>query len=281
MDHLDPLSQLPSVVQWLIAAATFVLIFEIGRYIMLAFGIARGLWMYERARSKFVDSDDSRRNMAVPTALAELNRQLYALGYLPLGTLLRTYPNIGHDDIFHILTSQDETTTVRFRRAAPPDLRVSFVTWFRDDSVIVTEYPHGTALETDRIVNNFVRRSLSAAHDYHGKRVSAWTAQGRVPKPIGDMAEYIRHQAYFMAHYRGLFGHPERKRALILLIPTLLAAAAAIGLLIAIYKVEIVLGILLLLVYGLSALARNRLSRHFAYLAYHPPGAADDAPETA
>jgi hypothetical protein len=281
MDHLDPLSQLPTVVQWLIAAVTFVLIFDIGRYIMLAFGLARWIWTYERTRYKFVDSDDSRRNMAVPTALTEINSQLYALGYLPFGTLLRTYPSVGHGDIFHILTSQDETTTARFRRAAPPALRVSFVTWFRDDSVIVTEYPHGTALETNRIVNNFLRGSLSAAHEYHYKRVAEWAAQGRVPKPIGDMADYIRHQAYFMAHYRGLFGHRQRNRMAVLLVPTLLAAGAAIGALIAMYKFEMGWAAVILVVLALLSLARNRLSRHYSYLTYHPPGAADDAPETA
>ena len=177
--------------------------------------------------------------------------------------------------------SQDETTTVRFRRAAPPDLLVSFVTWFEDDSVVVTGYPYGTALETDRIVNHFVRGSLSAAHDYHYKRVARWAAQGRVPKPIGDMAEYIRHQAYFMAHYRALFGHQERNWALVLLVPTLLAAAAAIGLLISIYKSAPVFGGAMLLVYGLSALGRHWLAKRYAYLTYHPPGAADDAPEAA
>jgi hypothetical protein len=281
MDHLDPLNQLPSVVQWLIAVATFVLIFEIGRYIMLAFGLARWLWTYERARGKLVDSDDSRRNMAVPTALTEINRQLYALGYLPFGTLLRTYPSVGYSKIFHIFTSEDETTTARFHRATPPDLRVSFVTWFSDDSVIVTEYPHGTALETERIVNNFVRGSLSAAHDYHHKRVSAWIAQGRVPKPIGDMAEYIRHQAYFMAHYNGLFGHRQRNRMMVLLVPTLLAAGAAIGALIAIYKFELGWAAVILVVLAFLSLARNLLSRHYSYLTYHPPGAADDVPEKA
>lgn len=254
-----------------------VLIFDIGRYIVLAFGLVRWLWTAGRARGQFVDTDASRGNMAVPAALTDTNLKLFELGYLPFGTLRRTYPKIGHDRIFHILTLTDQATTARFHRSTPPDLRVSFVTWFEDDSVIVTEYPHGKVLETDRIVNNFLRGSLSAAHDYHIKRVGEWIAQGRVPKPISDMAGYIRHQAYFEAHYSALFGDPERDRMAVLLLPALLAAAGAVGLLIAIYKLEIGLGGVLLLVYGLSALTHNRLSRRHAHLTYHPPGAADDA----
>lgn len=280
MDHLDPLSQLPEVIQWVIMAATFVLIFEIGRYLMLAFGLVRGVWSYERARSKFVDTDASPRTMAVPTALLGINRQLYALGYLPFGTLLRTFPKAGFGAMFHILISGDETTTARFLRAAPHNLRISFATWFEDDSVIVTEYPHGIALETERISHHFIRKSLSAARDYHQKRVDAWVARGRVPKPVGDMQEYIRQQAYFMAHYMELLGHWERNTAAVLLLPTVLAAATAVGLLIAMYKLAPVWGGAMLLVYGLSALARSVLIKRYIRRTYHPPGAADDTPGT-
>lgn len=280
MDRLDPFYPLPTVIQWLMAAATFVLIFVIGRYLVLAFGIAHWLWTYARARGKFVDTDDSRGNMAVPKELTDTNRQLFDLGFVPFGTLRRTYPNIGHSSIYHILTSADETTTAQFHRAAPPDLRVSFVTWFEDGSVIVTEYPHGYALETTRIVSRFVRGSLPAAHAYHNQRVMDWTGQDRVPKPITDMAAYIEHQTTFMTHYGRLFSHPERNRMAALMVPTLLAAAAAIGLLVAMYKLEIVWGAAMLGLLGVSVLIRMVLLKRFAYLTYHPPGAADDAPET-
>lgn len=279
----DPIAELPVIVQGLIAVATVVLMLVVGRYTLLALEGTQWLWRWWRASRGFEDRDDSRRSIAIPPKFSGTARLIYDLGYTILGSLSRTYPRAGLTLIFHLFRTVDDSTIARFHESPPHPVRISLVTWFQDDSVIVTEYPYGQHLENERIVSSFLRGSLAAAQTYHSRRVAEWISQGRVVKPIGEMADYIRQEAYFHTHYAKLFGSAPRNRMAILLIPALIAIAAAIALLIATYRAQEGWMVGLTAVLVLAMEARTRLFVRFTRITYQPPGAADDgqSPEPA
>ncbi len=88
--RMDPLDQLPFPLQAMIAAATFGLIFVIGRYVMLLIRLGYGVWAFAYGNKRVVDTDDSRRGMAIPGELADIARALYDLEYLPFGAMRRS-----------------------------------------------------------------------------------------------------------------------------------------------------------------------------------------------
>lgn len=273
---MDPLDQLPFYAQAVIAAATFALIFLIGRYLWLAVATARGLLTFAYVRGKIEDSNDSRRSIVIPSAYADTERALRDLGFILLGALRRHYPRDGSSAVYQVLRTQDSTTMATFRRAEPHNLRISFLTWFEDDSLIVTSYPYGYALENDRIVYRFARTSLSAAHAYHQRRVAGWTARGRVPVAIEDMDSYLRREAYFRQHYLPLLDRGSATDFVLVLVPTVLAAVGAIAAVIAIYRAQPALAVVFLAGMALAMWARGRLLARFYRLTYNAAGAVDD-----
>lgn len=269
--------QLPLLLQPLLLLGAAGLIFTTGWFIVQLIHLVHGMWKATYGVRIVIDTDDSRQRMPIPAANTDTARQLYELGFVPFGALRRTHPRLKKDTIFHILTTENDTTTARFAEAPQSAVRVSFVTWFTDDSVIVTEQPTGFHVETEKVVMRFLRGSIAAAHAYHRGRVAEWVAQGRTLQPLPDMAAYIVRQSYYLKHYNRVVS--QRHLHLIMvanIIAVLVGIAATIGAIVSLFTQQ---PVLLLLTLGLALVSGNRyayLVRRFNAILLHPPGAADD-----
>lgn len=272
---MDPIAQLPPVLEAIVGVVTFGLVFGIGYFLVIAFGIIKWLWQFWSFRH-IKDTDASRGNMAVPNQLGEIVRLVTYAGYVPFGAMQRTFPRGGGSIIYHIYRSADDVYMARFPRGATTANNISITTWFTDHSVIMTDYPRGETLETDRIVNRYLRGSFAAAQAYHEARVAAWTAQGRTVMPITGMADYLQQQAYFVEHYQPLYGHPYRTVMLKLLALTLLSALSTVGLIVAIYRAEPVLIGVMIAGLALASAGRYLLMKRRRQREINRRDAADD-----
>lgn len=276
---MSVLDQLPVPLQLLIGAATFGIIFLIGHSVLQLAKTVYSLWAILWGMRRVDVIDGARRGLAVPFAAADVDTQLRDAGFVLLGVLRREYPRINFGATLHVRVSEDELTTASFNEIAPPYQRTVLATWFTDNSVVMTAYPMGASIETPQLVYQFVRGSLAAALAYHQRRVDEWLAQGRTPVKTADIETVIAQQIYFREHYDPLLPQPARTGNLLLLVPNITVIVGAIGLVIAIYKAEVLWSIGFGVLVALALWSRGTLLRDMMRRIREPSGAADDEPD--
>jgi hypothetical protein len=70
--------------------------------------------------------------------------------------------------------------------------RVSFSSFFRDDVLVVTDYPNGEHINTPTYQSHTITADLNSAYRYHLEQVEKFSRKYGVPNSILNMADYHR-----------------------------------------------------------------------------------------
>ena len=79
--------------------------------------------------------------------------------------------------------------------------RVGFSTYFRDKTLVVTDFPNGERIDMPNYQSHTIKTSVADAYEYHLRQVAKFGQKYGNPHPIRNMSEYQRWEAVGRKHY--------------------------------------------------------------------------------
>ena len=79
--------------------------------------------------------------------------------------------------------------------------RVGFSTYFRDKTLVVTDFPNGESIEIPNYQSHTIMTSVADAYQYHLRQVTKFSQKYGDLHPIRNMSEYLRWEAVGRKHY--------------------------------------------------------------------------------
>lgn len=142
--------------------------------------------------------------LAIPTNLQKADERLREMGFTPLGVERSVYRPVNLNQTAWVYRNDDGSiyASVEDSNQTKRPVNAAFVTWFPDDTLIVTAFPQGFTIQERDLHYRFAAYSLQAAFSYHTYMLERWRAEHGDPVLITDTADIDRTDAIHTRKYR-------------------------------------------------------------------------------
>lgn len=170
---------------------TSVLILLVGYFIYVIFLRVLGRRQAKQGNKNaeiFPKTDD------IPDELKENDKQLQSLGFVQMGTVTNRYRFKKVNTFVYCNASKN----IIAYQAKNNSSRVAFSSYLADGVVVVTEYPSGVAIESEKIIRRIVKSDLDTAIEYHTHHVRQQMPEHGIPQKFDTIRDILvwedRHQ---------------------------------------------------------------------------------------
>ncbi len=143
-------------------------------------------------------ADVSHLQLSPPTETQENVTLLISMGLHRLGETQLKLPFLPISTMWILIDSENKVEAETIKS------RVSFISYFQNNVMVVTDYPNGEHIEMPTYQVHTITTGLKDAYQHHLQQIEKFSQRFGPPNLIHSMSDYLYWDAIGRAHYGGL-----------------------------------------------------------------------------